>query len=773
MKNLYLSFLALAVFALPIKAQKTVVINEVMQSNIDYLMVDNDFPDSWVELYNTTDSPINIGGYYFGEKADVTKAWKLPSGSVVPAKGHFLIYCDKAATGVHTDFRVDAGKAHLYLLDKEGEVVDNLDMVEMPAANIAFGRVTDGAEEWQYEFAPTAGKPNAGTGVADAANVLPDPVFSTKGGLCSEPLTVTISLPEGAPEDAFIVYTKDGSEPSLQNREGIPAPRLNIEVNSTMVIRAKLITRSNSSLCGRAVTQSYIFHPRAVTMPVISLVSDRDYFYGSEKGILVANVNNGKPNYMQKWRRPVNVEYFDTLGNVVLNQLGETGVSGVSTREQPQKSMKIYTNKRFGKKNFKGHFWEDKPEVKKVKSFVVRCGGNESFNARINDAAVQKLFGTHVDSLDWQAYEPVIVYLNGNYIGEFGMRERSDDNYVESNYDGLEDVEVADEVSYQTPEKGSLFEDFYKAYHRSDVTFAELESMMDMDNFVKTVAAEIYAMNTDFPTNNVSLWRPLEEGGKWRWILKDMDRFGSNMSLYPESFDMLKYLFDPDLFLQYAGMHHFDLYVKMVQFPEFKDMLIDKMSVYLGDFLRPEVVNALVDSLDREIAAEVEPTFKMYNVKFSAFDEGTRFLKRIIGSRQNNLYSQMKSFFGLGDVVPMQIVRNEADVTVNEVPLTEGDFDGKYYVDRELRLGVNAKGCKWKVTLSFSDGSTDEKEAEGAAAALKLADYIPEGAKLSNVMIEPQVSNDNPQGDPTDGPQGDPEDLTEPDVPELALYIVK
>lgn len=701
-------------------AQEGVVINEVMQSNIDYIMVENDFPDSWVELYNPTSSDIDLCGYYFGEKTDPAKDYQLPVGTVVPAMGHLVIYCDKEGEGLHTNFRVDAGNASLYLLDPQGNVVDHLDMAEMPAANIAYGRVTDGAEEWQYELTPTIGLPNAGGG---SSALLPDPVFSVKGGVVKgSNVMVTISTPEGVelPDDAKLYVTVDGSEPTKKSR--FVSNNYTFNLTKTTVIRAKFI--SDKALSPRSVTQSYIFHPRELSMPVISLVSDQGYFYDANNGILVANVNDGKPNYMQKWRRPVNVEYFDVEGeSVVFNQLGETAVSGVSTREFPQKSMKIYTNKRFGKKNFKGKFWEDKPGVKKIKSFVIRSGGNNSFLARINDAAVQKLFGTHVDNMDWQAYQPVVVYLNGWYLGEFGMRERSDENYVEANYDGLEDVEVADEASYQSPVAGTLFESFRNDYRRADVTYAELDAQMDMDNFVKTLIAEIYGQNTDYPTNNVSMWRPLADGGKWRWILKDMDRFGVNLILYPPTFDMFNYMFNPDP-LQYSGLYHFDLYKKMVSFPEFRENLIDKLSVYLGDFLRADVVTELIDRMDAEVYDEVKATFSNYNVKFNNFTSGTNYLKATVADRPSVLYGQMASYFGLGKVLGMKIVANGQDVRVNDVPLTEGDFDGAYFADRKLRLSSGADDCGWTMSVAHKDGTVEEKVFEDSNVTVLLSEYM-------------------------------------------------
>jgi hypothetical protein len=50
-QRLTLLILTLSSSAL-LMAQGKIVINEFMQSNMDFMMVDRDFPDSWVELYN-------------------------------------------------------------------------------------------------------------------------------------------------------------------------------------------------------------------------------------------------------------------------------------------------------------------------------------------------------------------------------------------------------------------------------------------------------------------------------------------------------------------------------------------------------------------------------------------------------------------------------------------------------------------------------------------------------------------------------------------------
>ena len=64
-------------------ASAHLVINEIMQSNIDCIMDDfNEFPDSWVELYNPGPEEESLADYKLGTKDKVKKAYQLPAGSI-------------------------------------------------------------------------------------------------------------------------------------------------------------------------------------------------------------------------------------------------------------------------------------------------------------------------------------------------------------------------------------------------------------------------------------------------------------------------------------------------------------------------------------------------------------------------------------------------------------------------------------------------------------------------------------------------------------------
>lgn len=746
MRTLKLSLLLLTFLLVgggKVFAQKTTLcINEVMQSNIDNLFVEQDFPDSWLELYNPTDNDIDIWHYYLSLENSIAGAYQIVGAHpIVPAHGHLVVCCDKVGNKLHTDFRIDSGKGAVYLFHRNGTLLDNVTLAKMPAANVAYCRVTDAADNWQYAVTPTPGATNNSV---CSAQLLPDPVFSVTGGVMSSPVSVVVSKPEGSyPEDTRLYVTTDGSEPTVDSPTD---DSFIFNISTTTVIRAKLI--SANALTPRSVTQSYIYHPRETTLPIISLVTDDSYLYGDEIGILSTNVRAGakQANYLFDWRRPINVEMYDTKNGstLLMNQLTETALSGGASRGNIQKSMKLYANKRFGAKRFAGNFWDDKPGVSESKSFIIRNGGNNCNGARVNDAVVQTLFGKHVQNLDWQAYRPVIVYINGVYKGEYGMRERSNEDYVAANYDGLEDIENVDQTAYYNAasRNNTLFQDFYDVYTSEDVTYADLAEKMDVDNFMGALIAEMYSGNNDWPHNNVSMWRPTEDGGKWRWILKDMDKITTTEVGY----NMFEYLFvengssteskDGSRYGHVPPSRA--LYKKMMSYPEFYNAFIDRYSTYLGDFLKPEVCIALIDKYGAEIADEIVPTFEA-NENMSTLEKyntSVNTLKTYMQQRPAIVYQQMADYFNLGTVIPLKIAANGQDVRINNVGLTEGDFDGAYFSNRQLTLSTGASNYGWKLYVTHSDNSVSNYEIREAETTILLSDYYNSNKDVISVDFE-------------------------------------
>ena len=65
------------------------------------------------------------------------------------------------------------------------------------------------------------------------------------------------------------------------------------------------------------------------------------------------------------------------------------------------------------------------------------------------------------------------------------------------------------------------FEDFYS---QPGHTLEEYNEVMDVEEYTNMMITNIFQSNTDFPGNNNVMWKPMVEGGRWRFIIKDVDR---------------------------------------------------------------------------------------------------------------------------------------------------------------------------------------------------------------------------------------------------------
>lgn len=694
-------FSILAAATCSLNAAAELQINEIMQANISSLYADNEFPDSWVELVNNGTTNFRMAGYRLGETENFEEATRISGGAIARAGDIFLIYTDKTGpSGYHVDLRLDTGKGTLYLFNPSGEIVDKVNYKKMLGPNVSYGRVSEDSNTWGFMKTPTPGEKNKPELITQT---LPDPIFSQAGfaraGSASS-FYLTLSMPTDVemPADTKLYYTTDGSEPTTASQSTTSSYRMRI--TSTTVVRAKLISAEAAS--PNAVTHSYIYHPRTTTLPIISINTDDKYFNDSEIGIFAGN------NYQQDWRRPINIEYFvEKNAPAAINQMGECRVHGAWTRVNAQKSLAVYTQKRFGNKRFDYPLWEAKPHVEKVKSFVLRNGGNCFGSNRIADQVGQTMFGRNFDNLDYQENTAVIAYINGQYKGIYDLRERSNEDNIESNYDGLEDIDMIE--NFTEVKEGSMqsFNDFVALYN-SKPTMEQMDAAVDFDNFAKTVIAQAFVTNTDWPGNNMVMWRPAAEGGKWRMVLKDMDFYATNG--YNSTF--FNFLLRANGHEEDTGEGNAPDRVKpfqvLWQYPEFRDLIIDNFTAAVGDFLRKNLIREYMTKMRDEINQNYEYYYhlQVYGnpLNYNRWVQNVEDLISWSENRSEYLRDNIiPSYFGLGKKVPVSIVTNENEVTMNGARITQPEFIGYYYEGRTLRVTTAQHG--WKATINYNNGT--------------------------------------------------------------------
>ena len=700
------------------------VINELMQSNIDCIMDDlHEFPDSWVELYNNSDESINLKDYQIGTMEG--NAWQLPN-KTIDAKGFIVVYCDKEEWSLHTDFRLDTGKGCVVYLLMGNEVVDSLPaaLPKMPAPNIAYGRKTDGGSEWGYQQTPTPGATNCGE-VCDEKHILGEPVFSEPGHVLtsSKKISLALSLPKDAPEGTQIYYTTDGKEPTKDSK----LYTKEISINDSYAIRAKLFC--DGWLSPRSTVQSYIFLDRDMTIPVISITTNDDYLNGKE-GIFTKNTSKSNPI---NWRRPINFEMFVEPDKAsVLNQICETRVMGGQSREWARKSMAIYANKRFGAKRLEYEFFPDqKPGVTNFKSIMLRNGGNDFQYDMLRDAVIQRTMGQNAD-LDWQAWRPAAIYINGKYHCLLNIRERSNDDNIFTNYDGLEDIDMMEIAQENSKVVGELkagtednYDEFVKFYSETDHTLAEYAEWMDWEEYINLMVMNLYFNNQDFPGNNIVMWRPRTEDGKWRWISKDTD-FGLGLYGKEATFNTIKWIYDPkyDRDRSWANTEEATrLFRHLMEDPDFNREFIDHCFIYMGDFLNEKSVCEIFDSMYELVYDELlvhknelnPPSPWGWGWGGSNEDNIKNDAKSIrdwLSKRDNAFIKQMADFYKLGTAISMTINKDvegaeDTGICFNGVKLTKGTFDGKFFQDRAITLEGDPESDKvvtgWKIVTNGSN----------------------------------------------------------------------
>ena len=725
----------------PQHACAQLVINELMQSNIDCLMDDmNEFPDSWVELYNNSLENIDLANYKLGDSNDPTQAWQLPSQTVQPYS-YVLVYCDKEATGLHTDFRLDSGKGAVYLF-KGSDIADQVSFKKQPAPNIAYGRAGNASEEWGYMYITTPGKSNIKT---LCTKILGEPIFSETGKVItnSKTITLTLSLPEGSPEGTTIRYTTDGTEPTGTSYS-YSSP---ITINKTTTVRAKLF--KSGYMSPRSTTHSYIYHGREQTLPVISIVTNNNYFYDNTIGIYVdGTYNSNTKNYEYDWRRPINLEYFEVgKEESQLNQLCETRIQGGASRGNARKSLAIYANKRFGTKRFQYEFFPDqKPGITDFKSLVLRNAGNDFDYLFMRDAIIQRTMASHVD-LDWQAWKPAIVYINGEYKGMLNIRERSNEDNIYTNYDGLEDIDMFEnwwELKEGDWENYDAFKNFYAEHGH---TLAEYEQWIDWKEFINLMIMNLYYNNQDFPGNNIVMWRPKTDGGVWRFIAKDTD-FGLGLYNSSPSYNTIAWLHNPDYDADRAwanGWEHTRLFRRMMEDNDFKREFLDRCAVYMGDFMNERGTREVWDPMYEMIKTEYTYHRKLINEWWPNYSSELSSARNWIANRTSSFYQQLSDYYGLGTACPLTVDKDLTDeeranltLTINDIPVTTGYFDGKFFQGRSITFkGTPVAGKKvsgWNVTVTPTNNNPVSYQINGDTYTLSMPNC--NSMKINAIIID-------------------------------------
>jgi hypothetical protein len=316
------------------------------------------------------------------------------------------------------------------------------------------------------------------------------------------------------------------------------------------VIRAKVI--KPGALPSKVISKNYFITPSGsnkYSLPVLSLSFDENDLYDYEDGIAVAGID------FDNWRianptkipsreignferdgianeRKANMHYF-VNGQEKINQDVGIRIRGAFSRTYPSKSWNIAARSDFGDDNISYKFFSDEPYTS-YERLSAKSGGSDFYNTMFRDALNHQLVKDL--RMETESFQPMVVFMNGEYWGLLNMREKYDNNYFKQVYnidevDLLENqgaVQEGDAVDYN-----NMYSYISNNSFTSDANYAYIQTRMDTDNFIDYFVTNIFAQNDDWPGNNIVYWRkrttgfvanaPYGHDGRWRWAIHDMD----------------------------------------------------------------------------------------------------------------------------------------------------------------------------------------------------------------------------------------------------------
>ncbi len=626
---------------------------------------------------------------------------------------------------LHTNFNLHSSGQSLILKNPTGLVIDSVNIGPMQMSD-SRGRSPDGSTNWclfDISTPDTTNNPSACyLDYGAPAN------FNLAAGFYNTTQMVSIS----SVTPGSIRYTTNGNEPTLFS--SIYTAPLTIGANT--VLRAKVFPSNPVFLPATITTNSYFINEN-ITLPVISLTSDHynlfDYNYGIyEMGPNADSLNlpYQGANFWQGWERPANIEYFDENNAAQFEISSGIKIQGNFSKSWPQRGFTVKAKDNYGGTDVNYLLFPDKPNITSYRSFNIRNAGSDwntcHFRDRLNQKSVQEM--CKVEVMDGR---PCVLFINGMYWGVYELREKQDENYIESNTgfskDKLDFLEFDGSI-ISGSNKGFL--DMVSFISTNDMSLSanydSAKAMLDIENFADYFAIETYVVNIDWLgtyTNNIKFWRSNKPVTKWRYMLWDTDlslgflpSFGGS-----DTTNMLSNAINPPNYNPHSAMLN-----SLLNNTEFKNYFVNRYADLMNTIFTPSVINNKAMGIHDEMLPEMSRHFTRWS--------GTSPMPGYIG-RSNNvpeweiqidslqLFTNNRQSIARNYVQQQFGLAKQVDVTLNVEPAGAGivqistivptplPWSGVYFdgvpVTMHIRSNPGYKFLYWKSDNIITTENTD------------------------------------------------------------------
>ena len=549
----------------------------------------------------------------------------------------------------------------VYLFDPSGTLIDQLTYPELSNDN-SYGRIPDGSPTICYMDEPTPMASNSSS--ICYSGYAPAPVFSIASGYFPSAQNLTLLSPLTG---ATVRYTTNGNEPDATST----IYNLPINISSTTSVRASV--SAPGLLPSSTVTNTYIvgqeFH-----LPAFCITTDSLNLWDYNSGIYVMgpNADTVTPyfgaNFWQTWSKPASIEYFDKDKSRIFSAKADIEIYGNYSRYKPQKSFEIKLSERNGASELSYPFIQDKPYVTNYDRFILRNAGTDWNVVHFRDAMMQRLMKNTYSG--YVGAEPVVMFLNGNFWGVYQFNEKHNQNWIKSNFGFEEDEINYIEIEGQTITVNEGSDDSFIDLHEFATTaspassdfYEEIDEKLDLKSYTDYFIAETYYNNGDWLgewTNNIKLWKPKIDGGKWRYILIDTDYgFGLKGSVNDNRLEMARYPLSPN--------HNSDIFDALLDNPTYKNYFINRYADLINTIYLPSNVENVMKEFRDSMASDMVAHFAKWGSDTIGWNSRISSMMNFAVQRPAIMRNFIKEEFNL---------TSEVLLTINTLPAGSGRIE--------------------------------------------------------------------------------------------------
>ena len=406
-----------------------VVINEYSASNLTSFTDNFGNTEDFIELYNTSATPVNLTGYKLSDKISNLGKWTF--GNVNINGNSFLrIWASgrNITTGpnLHTSFNLkQCNNDRIIFSSPALTIIDSTTMFRTQLGH-SRGRTTNGASTWSLFIAPT---PNASNNTATPyLGYAPTPTLSVPAGFYNAAQNIGIA---SSGPGVMVRYSVNGSEPTIASAL-YAAP---LAIPTTSVVRARAFS-SNPSVLPSFIESNTYFINSPHTVNVISIFADN-----------IQNLMGGTQIVPR-----TGIEYFDEAGVLKTEGYGQTNKHGNDSWLYAQRGIDYIARDEYGYNDALKYKIFNSKNRNKFQRLIIKAAANDNYpfsgntnattlgGAHLRDQYVHTVSQKAKLHLDERTWAPGVLYVNGRYWGVYDFREKVDDvDFLEDYYNTKND----------------------------------------------------------------------------------------------------------------------------------------------------------------------------------------------------------------------------------------------------------------------------------------------------------------------------------------------